>query len=152
MPRPSIYEYAGGEPAFIALAAANRQRCLEDPMLNHPFSHEGRPDHVDRLASYWAEVFGGPAAYSQAYGGHSAMLYVHSCQGAESDLGERFVACFAQAADDAGLPDDPEFRQVLNAYMQWAVGEVMSYSPRGSEVPSGLPVPHWSWDGLQAPD
>jgi hypothetical protein len=45
------------------------------------------------------------------------------------DLGRRFVECFARAVDDAGLPDHAEFRAVLHAYMQWAVGEVLSYSP-----------------------
>jgi hemoglobin len=149
MTRPTIYEFVGGEPAFLALAAANHERCLQDPVLNHPFSHPGNLDHVERLGSYWAEVFGGPPRYSEAYGGHSGMLEVHARQGAEHDLGERFVACFVQAADDAGLPDDPELRECLRAYMVWAVDEVMAYSPADSEVPYGLSTPRWSWDGLQ---
>jgi hypothetical protein len=47
---------------LLALAAAHHRRCLEDPVLNHPFSHPGNPQHVQRLADYWAEVFGGPHA------------------------------------------------------------------------------------------
>ncbi len=150
MSRPSIFEFAGGEPAFLALATAHHERCLQDPVLNHPFSHPGHPDHVQRLASYWAEVFGGPARYSQSCGGHSAMLGIHAGQGAEEELGQRFVSCFVQAADDAGLPDDTGFRAALHSYMQWAVRDVLSYSPHGSRVASGLPVPCWSWDGLQS--
>ena len=69
----------------------------------------------------------------------------------EDDLGSRFVECFVKAADDAGLPDDPEFRSALRAYMAWAVSDVMVYSPRASIVPGSLLVPHWSWDGLEAP-
>ena len=38
MARPSIYESAGGEKAFLALAAACHERCLQDPELNHPFT------------------------------------------------------------------------------------------------------------------
>jgi hemoglobin len=148
--RPSIFEFAGGEPAFLALATAHHELCLRDPVLNHPFSHPGHPEHVARLGSYWAEVFGGPPRYSQSCGGHSAMLYLHSSTGAETDLGERFVRCFVAAADDAGLPEDAEFRAALRSYMEWAVGEVLAYSPRDSRVPAGLPVPHWSWDGLEA--
>ncbi|MCI0689872.1 MAG: group II truncated hemoglobin [Sporichthyaceae bacterium] len=147
--RPSIFEFAGGEPAFLALAAAHHQRCLDDPVLNHPFSHPGHPQHVQRLASYWAEVFGGPPVYSQTCGGHSAMLGIHADQGMEDDLGERFVSCFVQAADDAGLPADPHLRTALRAYMEWAVQEVLAYSPHGSQVPAGLPVPQWTWDGLR---
>ncbi len=152
MERPSIYEFAGGEPAFLALAAAHHERCLSDPVLNHPFSHGTRPDHVQRLGYYWAEVFGGPARYSTAIedpaGAHSAMLFLHSQTGAETDLGERFVACFVAAADDAGLPEDARLRASLRAYMEWAVGEVMSYSPRDAQVPPGLAMPRWTWDGL----
>jgi hemoglobin len=33
--RPTLFEFAGGEPAFLALAAAHHARCLEDPELNH---------------------------------------------------------------------------------------------------------------------
>lgn len=148
MPRSSIFEYAGGEQAFLALAAAHHERCLQDPVLNHPFSHPGHPQHVQRLASYLAEVFGGPPSYSAQCGDHSAVLAIHAGMNAEDDLGERFVRCFVQAADDADLPADPEFRTALRSYMQWAVGEVMSYSPSGSRVPVGLTVPRWSWDGL----
>ncbi|HLN42051.1 MAG TPA: group II truncated hemoglobin [Acidimicrobiales bacterium] len=147
--RPSIFEFAGGSPAFLALAVAHHERCLQDPVLNHPFSHPGHPRHVERLAAYWAEVFGGPRTFSQSCGGHSGMLNIHAGQGAEQDLGERFVECFVQAADDAGLPDDPDFRGSLRAYMEWAVRDVLAYSPQGTTVPEDLAVPGWSWDGLE---
>ena len=60
--RPSMFKFAGGDRAFLALAAAHHERCLQDSELNHPFSHGVNPEHVERLAYYWAEVFGGPAA------------------------------------------------------------------------------------------
>jgi hemoglobin len=150
MERPSMFEFAGGMPAFLALAEANHRRCLEDPVLSHPFSNPGRPDHIERLAAYWAEVLGGPPRYSESFGDHSDMLEVHANKGAADDFGERFVSCFVQAIDDAGLPDDPEFRASLRAYMEWAVIEVMECSPEGSEVPSSVPVPRWGWDGLES--
>ncbi|HEV2029337.1 MAG TPA: group II truncated hemoglobin [Candidatus Dormibacteraeota bacterium] len=145
--RPSIFEFAGGDEAFLALAAAHHERCLEDPELNHPFSHGVNPEQIANLAAYWVEVFGGPARYSESKGGHSAMLGIHAGQGAGDDYGPRFVACFMQAADDAKLPDDPDFRAALRSYMEWATQEVISYAPSGSEVPANLPVPRWSWDG-----
>jgi hypothetical protein len=33
--------------------------------------------------------------------------------------------------------------------MEWAVADVLVYSPHGSVVPGGLRVPRWGWDGLQ---
>jgi hemoglobin len=147
MARESMYDFAGGETAFLALAAATHERCLADPELNHPFSHPDlRPDHVERLGYYLAEVFGGPSRYT---GGHSAMLSIHAGEGIGAEFGERFVQCFMAGADDAGLPDDTEFRNALRAYIEWASAEVIDYSPEGSQVTAGLPMPRWSWDGLQ---
>jgi hemoglobin len=77
------------------------------------------------------------------------MLAIHAGQGAGEDLGRRFVACFVQAADDARLPADPEFRASLRSYMEWAVAEVLAYSPHGVRAPADLPVPRWSWNGLE---
>ncbi|MHB8380373.1 MAG: globin domain-containing protein [Acidimicrobiales bacterium] len=145
--RSSPFDFAGGDAAFVALAAALHQRCLDDPVLNHPFSHDMNPDHLDRLAAYLGEVFGGPPAYSSRVGGHTAMLLIHAETGAEDEMATRFVTCFDLALDDASFPSDPEFRRVLHDYMVWATGEVHSYSPHGSVVPTNLAFPHWSWDG-----
>jgi len=145
--RPSVFTYAGGDDAFLALATAFHARCLADPVLSHPFSHPGNPDHVRRLADYWGEVFGGPPRYSESFGGHSAMLEIHARSGAEDDLGRRFVDAFVRAADDAALPSDPEFRALLRTYMEAAVAEVMSYAPQDAVVPADLQAPRWGWDG-----
>jgi hemoglobin len=148
MARPSIYEFAGGDQAFLALTAAFHERCLEDPELNHPFSHHVGPNHVENLAAYWAEVFGGPPTYSRLHGGHSAMLEIHAREGGES-LEPRFVACFMQAIEDAQLPDDPDFRATMRAYIEWATKDVVSYLAPESVVPPDRPMPRWSWDGLE---
>lgn len=148
--RATLFEFAGGEPAFLALAAAHHARCLADPELNHAFSHAGQnPHHLERLAAYWAEVLGGPATYSQSFSDQSAMVQMHAGNGDMTDLAQQFVTCFMQAADDAELPDDADFRAALRAYMQWAVGPVNAYPAHDATVPLELAMPHWSWDGLQ---
>jgi len=149
--RPTLFEFAGGESAFLALAAAHHARCFQDPELNHPFSHpDQHPQHVERLASYWAEVMGGPPRYSESCGDHSVVLQMHAGNGDMSDLGRRFVDCFVRAADDAGLPDDAEFRAALTAYIQWAVDEVLACGPPDVTVPAGLAMPRWTWEGLRS--
>jgi hemoglobin len=145
--RPSIYDFAGGDAAFVALAAAHHERCLQEPEISHAFSHGFNPAHVQNLAFYWAEVFGGPARYSTNLGGHSGMLELHARTGAADDWGQRFVTCFVQALDDAGMPEDAEFRAALRSYIEWATGEVMAVSPPEARVPKNLPVPRWGWDG-----
>ena len=149
MARPSLYDFAGGQPAFLALAAAVTERCIEDPELNHAFSQGLSHDHNENLSAYWAEVFGGPPAYSRNLGGHSGMLTIHAAHGAPDEWGDRFEACFVQAMDDAELPDDPEFRTVLHDYIHWATREVNRYSPVGSNVDPDQPMPRWTWEGLQ---
>ena len=148
--RPTLYEFAGGAAAFRALAAAHHARCVADPELNHPFSHPGQhPQHVERLGDYWAEVMGGPPLYTRdRHGDQTSLIAMHSGNGPMDDLARRFVDCFVRAADDAGLPADPEFRAALRAYMEWAVGEFTAYPDGTAGVPRDLPVPHWSWDGL----
>lgn len=147
----SLFEFAGGEAALLRLARAHHQRCLDDPVLNHPFSHpDQHPEHVERLAMYWAEVLGGPPKYTElCQGTESGLQRMHAGNHMQADMAERFVACFVGAADDAGLPADAKFRAALRAYMEWAVGAVFRYNdvdPAG--VPDGLAVPRWSWDGL----
>jgi hemoglobin len=146
--RPTLYAFAGGEIAFLKLAAAHHARCLADPELAHPFEHLSNPAHVESLANYWAEVFGGPPRFSET-SSHSAMLRMHAGYGIPREMSARFEDCFLGALDDAGLPDDAEFRRVLREYIEWATREVDGYSPAGSAVKDALPMPRWGWEGLE---
>jgi hemoglobin len=40
----------------------------------------------------------------------------------------------------------------MNAYMRWAVDDVLVYSPVDAQVPAVAAMPRWGWDGLQDPD
>jgi hemoglobin len=148
--RPTLYEFAGGETAFLALANAHHARCLADPELNHPFSGDGQhPQHIERLAAYWGEVMGGPPTYSQTCGDEGGVLRMHAGNGDMSDLGERFLDCFVRALDDAELPAEPAFRDAMRAYMRWAVDNVLVYSPVDAVVPFRVAMPRWGWSGLE---
>lgn len=147
--RPTLYEFAGGEKAFVPFANALHARCLADPELNHPFSHPGQhPEHNQRLAAYLAEAFGGPARYTTGLADQTYVMSLHAGNGDMTDLGERFASCFMLAADDAGWPGDPQFRAAIRAYIDWAVSNVALSHPHDTDITAGLPLPHWSWDGL----
>ena len=111
----SVYDAMGGAEAVLALAHHWHERVLADPVVAHAFSHGFRADHTERLAAYWVEQLGGPAAYTEGLGDHSEVLRLHSGNGEHPDRDRRSEACFAQAMDDAGLPDDERLRATLTA-------------------------------------
>ena len=57
----------------------------------------------------------------------------------------RFASLFSLAADDAGLPDDPEFRSALVAYVEWGTRLALLNSQPGAEAVPQAPVPRWGW-------
>jgi hemoglobin len=64
-------------------------------------------------------------------------------------MDQRAIACFDQALQDAGLDRDERLRSVLHDYFAWTTTNTMSrYHHSQDEVPHGLHIPKWSWNGL----
>jgi hemoglobin len=146
---PTVYEAAGGADGLLRLARAWHERVMADEEVSHAFSHGYRPDHAERLAAYWAEALGGPAAYTGVYGDETAVVRIHSGNGAHEEMDRRAIACFDQALADTGLDTDGRLRQVLHDYFAWATTTAMArYHQSADDVPEGLAIPHWSWAGL----
>jgi hemoglobin len=143
----SVYDAMGGADAVLRLARAWHQRVLADEVVSHAFSHGYRDDHDQRLAAYWAEQLGGPAAYTGALGDHSEVLRMHSGNGEHHEMDRRAEACFALALDDAALPGDPRLRRTLTDWFHWGVELMDSHPVTPDDVPDDLPMPRWSWDG-----
>lgn len=145
---PSVFEAAGGRQAFRDLAHAWHRQCLQDEVVSHAFSRPGQhPEHVERLAAYWAEALGGPADYSETMADHSHVLRLHSGNGEHEEMDERAQVCFAHALDDAGLPDDERLRSTLKDYFRWATSLMATHPDSADAVPEGLKLPQWSWTG-----
>ena len=145
----TVYEAAGGIGGLRRLADAWHTRVMADEEVSHAFSHGYRPDHSERLAAYWAEALGGPPLYSDAYGDETSVVRIHSGNGAHEEMDRRAIACFDQALADTGLVGDGSLRQVLHDYFAWATTTTMArYHRSADDVPEGLDIPRWSWDGL----
>ena len=138
--KQTIYEVAGGRQAFVDLAHAWHARCLADPIVSHAFSHGYHPQHTERLAAYWAEALGGPREYSDAMGSESQVMRMHSGNGEHREMDERAQSCFAQALDDAAIPDDLRLRSTLKDYFRWATERMSGYPESADGVPSGLEI------------
>ena len=146
----TVYEAAGGIGGLRRLADAWHTRVMADEEVSHAFSHGYRPDHSERLAAYWAEALGGPPLYSDAYGDETSVVRIHSGNGAHEEMDRRAIACFDQALADTGLATDERLGHVLHDYFAWATTATMArYHRSADDVPDGLAIPRWSWDGLQ---
>jgi len=145
----TVYDAVGGMEGMLRLAEAWHARVMADEVMSHPFRHGVHPQHTERLAAYWAEALGGPATYSQSYGDETSVVRTHSGNGLHEDMDRRAIACFDQALEDAELTGDERLRQVLHDYFAWATTTTMArYHRSADDVPDGLRIPHWSWDGL----
>jgi hemoglobin len=146
----TVYEAVGGTGGLRRLAEAWHARVMADEEVSHAFSHGYRPDHSERLAAYWAEALGGPPLYSSRYGDETSVVRIHSGNGVHEEMDRRAIACFDQALADTGLATDDNLRQVLHDYFAWATTTTMArYHRSADDVPDGLAIPRWSWDGFQ---
>jgi hemoglobin len=146
----TVYEAVGGADGLLRLARAWHDRVMADEIVSHAFSHGYHPEHSDRLAAYWAEALGGPATYSAQYGDETSVVRIHSGNGAHEEMDRRAIGCFDQALADCGLVGDERLAQVLHDYFAWATTVTMArYHESADDVPDGLRIPHWSWDGLE---
>jgi hemoglobin len=143
----TLYEAAGGAAGMQRMAEAWHERVLADEVVAHAFSHGYDPHHTERLAAYWGEALGGPPAFTAQYSDESAVVRMHSGNGPHPDMDDRAIACFDAALDDAGI-DDPVVHGALHDYFAWVTRDEMNrFSGSAAEVPEGLPLPRWSWNG-----
>ena len=148
----SVYEAAGAEQGMLRLAEAWHARVMADEVVSHAFSHGFRPDHAERLAAYWAEALGGPPTFSSTFGDEVSVVRIHSGNGEHDEMDRRAIACFEVALTDAGFGPADRVTVVLRDYFAWATTTTMARYPRSpDDVPAGLAIPHWSWDGLVEP-
>jgi hemoglobin len=61
------------------------------------------------------------------------------------------VQLLLEAADDVGLPDDPEFRSAFVGYIEWGTRIAVINSQPGSAVESDQPMPKWGWGEVKGP-
>jgi hemoglobin len=143
---PTIYEWAGGREAFARWL--NRFYDLveaEAPSIAALFGERVSRAHREHVTDWWAEVMGGPARYTEQRGGYEHMLARHRDLGISAEQRLQFVTLLSRAADDAGLPADPEFRAAIMSYAEWGTRLALHNSQPGAEPVAHAPVPRWGW-------
>jgi hemoglobin len=142
---PTLYEWAGGADAFGRLINAFYDRVEQDQLLSPFFPGGVHGEHRRNVATWWSEVFGGPATYTEQLGGYERMLQKHQQRGITDEQRFRFASLMSLAADDAGMPNDPEFRSALVAYLEWGTRLALGNSQVDAAVIKHAPVPRWGW-------
>jgi hemoglobin len=142
---PTLYEWAGGGEAFERLINAFYDRVERDELLSPLFPGGVGEEHRRNVVSWWCEVFGGPARYTDELGGYPRMVGKHRNLGITPEQRFRFASLMSLAADDAKLPDDPEFRSAFVAYVEWGTRLAFHNSQPGAAVIERAPVPRWGW-------
>ena len=142
---PTLYEWAGGQVAIDRMIDAFYDRVERDELLSPFFPGGVGEDHRAHVTAWWSEVLGGPARYSEELGGYEGMLAHHRGLAITSEQRFRFASLLSLAADEAHLPDDPEFRSALIAYVEWGTRIAMHNSQPGAQVVEHAPVPRWGW-------
>jgi hemoglobin len=143
---PTIVEWGGGRKAFERWL--NRFYDLiesEAPDIAALFGGEVSELHRERVTDWWIEVMGGPATYTEQRGGYEHMLAAHKNLAITSEQRLAFVTLLSRAADDVGLPADPEFRAAVVGYGEWGSRLAMHNSQPEAEVVAQAPVPRWGW-------
>jgi hemoglobin len=137
----TLYEWAGGEAAIRRLMDCFYDRVERDELLSPYFPGGVSEEHRAHVSTWWSEVLGGPARYTDDLGGYEQMLAHHRGLAIAPEERHRFVSLLSLAADDAGLPDDPEFRSALVAYAEWGSRIAMHNSQPDAQVIEHAPCP-----------
>jgi hemoglobin len=143
-PVPTLYEWAGGAPALERLTEAFYAHVRRDELVGPLFAHM-ESDHPKHVAMWLGEVFGGPDDYTRERGGYPQMLAHHVGKAITEPQRRRWVDLLLDAADEAGLPKDPEFRAAFVGYIEWGTRLALGNSQPGATPPPKAPVPHWGW-------
>lgn len=148
---PSIFEWAGGQPALERMTRLFYEKYVPADELLAPLFASMSPDHPQRVAAWLGEVFDGPKTYSDSYGGYERMLSQHVGRGIDERHRARWVALLMRSADDVGLPADPEFRSLFSSYIEWGSRLAVENSQADSRPPEHMPMPNWRWQTAAGP-
>ena len=141
---PTLYDWVGGAPALERLTTHFYDVVHADALLGPVFAHMDG-EHPRFVAAFIAEVFGGPDAYTATRGGHAHMISQHIGRRLTHEQRRRWIELLLASADAVGIPDDPEFRSALVAYIEWGTRLAVLNSQPGAAVVADAPMPKWGW-------
>lgn len=147
---PTLCDWAGGPAAIERLTTRFYERVAQDELIGPVFAHMDA-HHPRFVAQFIAEVLGGPASYSQERGGHPHMIQRHLDRHLTEAQRRRWFDLLLSAADEVGLPGDPEFRSAFVSYIEWGSRLAVINSQDDTPPNPGSPMPRWGWGEVKGP-
>jgi CDGSH-type Zn-finger protein/truncated hemoglobin YjbI len=126
---PTLFEWAGGLPALTRMTRLLYEKHVPADDLLAPLFASMAPDRPQREAAVIAAAFGGPGAPPPSRPEFT------------EEQRSRWVALAVQAAGEAGLPADPQFRSALVSYLEWSSRATDAPAPAWDWGPAGPPAP-----------
>ncbi len=152
MENPTLYQWAGDMETFELLFAKFYDKVLKDDLLQQVFENMA-PEHIQHVAHFVAEVFGGDQLYTTKDGGsHSKMIGKHIGKMLTEEKRQRWVQLLLQTADEIGLKSDPEFRSAFVGYLEWGTRiAVINSQLTENPMKHDEPMPKWGWGETGGP-
>jgi hemoglobin len=142
--KPTIFEYAGGAPAFLKLTEAFYPKVKVDPQLQSVFK-DFTDEHVKGVALWLGEVFRGPAAYTELRGGHLTILGAHTGRHITKAQRDRWVELMIETAREV-LPANEIFQERFRSYIEFGADIALQASQLDQPPTSAGDIPKWDWE------
>lgn len=149
---PTLSEWIGGYTNMERLMRRFYEKVLQDDMLEPLFKNMAS-GHSRHVAQFITEVFQGPPLYTEERkGSHALMVAHHLDKHLTETQRKRWVTLLLDTADEVGVPDDPEFRSALVAYLEWGSRiAVANSNATENPVKEDAPMPVWGWGETKGP-
>jgi hemoglobin len=145
--RPTIFEAAGGSPAFEALTARFYEKVKADPLLSPVFA-SFTAEHAKHVAIWLGEVFGARPATPRS------RAAIGRCSNGTAIWRSRRIrksdgsGLMLETAEDV-LPNDAELQARFADYIRWGAEIALAASQPGLQIEHVGAVPKWEWTSDQ---
>ena len=149
--RPSLFEFAGGEPAFLRSRRRTTRAASPTPSST---TRSRIPASTRSTSSGWRRT--GPRSWAARRVLGAVQRPVARPADARRQRRHerprrRFVDCFTRRWTTPACRPTPRSGAALRRVHALGRGRRAALLTRGVRRPAGAAMPHWSWDGLQAP-
>ncbi len=149
---PTLFEHAGGLPSLTRMTRLLYGRHVPADPLLAPLFAETPPGEAARLAGWIGEAFGGPRYRGDELGGPPLVTGRALAAPLTGEQRTRWAGLIGRAAQEAGLPADPQFRSAFSAYIEFGSQVAMADAPPADAQPGPARPAAWGWGPAGPPE